>query len=125
MRKFFEPSFGMFNIKVALYGEIEIQISGDMGFSRWTYTLSLVPKTGGQMTLLVARSDDSFITPWQIGTLYTRAGRNNDALDWLEKACEENDPNIPFISVDPIFNHLRDNPRFGELLRKMKLPQKI
>ena len=75
--------------------------------------------------LLVARSDKSFITPWQIGTLYTRAGRNHEALDWLEKACEDNDANMPYIGVDPIFDKLRDDPRFGELLRKMKLPRKI
>lgn len=75
--------------------------------------------------LLVARSDSSFITPWQIGTLYTRAGRNHEALDWLEKACEDNDPNIPYISVDPIFDELRGDPRFGELLKKMKLSRKI
>jgi tetratricopeptide (TPR) repeat protein len=75
--------------------------------------------------LLITRSADSFVTPWQIATLYTRAGKNNEALNWLEKALEENDPNMPYISVDPIFDELRDNPRFSKLLKKMKLPQKI
>ena len=75
--------------------------------------------------LLIARSDTSFITPWQIATLYTRAGKNHEALDWLEKAYHDQDANIQYIGVDPIFDELRDDPRFGELLSKMKLPRKI
>ncbi len=72
--------------------------------------------------LLIARSVTSFITPWQIATLYTRAGTNHEALDWLEKACHDQDANMPYISADPIFDELRDDPRFGKLLKKMKLP---
>lgn len=72
--------------------------------------------------LLIARSKNSFITPWQIATLYTRAGKKIEALDWLEKAYEDRDANMAYISVDPIFDGLRDDPRFDELLKKMKLP---
>jgi tetratricopeptide (TPR) repeat protein len=71
---------------------------------------------------LIARSRTTFVTPWQIGTLYTRAGKNDEALEWLEKAYEAHDGNMPYLSVDPIFDGLRDNPRFNELLRKMNLP---
>ena len=75
--------------------------------------------------LLVARSDTSFITPWQIATLYTRAGKNHEALDWLEKSYQDRDANMTYISVDPIFDELRDDPRFGKLLREMKFPEKF
>jgi uncharacterized protein (TIGR02246 family) len=50
IRKFFEPSFGLFSVNVKVYGNTEIQISGDMAFSRGTYTLSLTPKEGGPTT---------------------------------------------------------------------------
>jgi serine/threonine-protein kinase len=71
---------------------------------------------------LVVRSRTSHVTPWQIGTLYTRAGKNDEALDWLEKAFEARDPNVPYLSVDPIFDDLRANPRFQDLIRRLKLP---
>ncbi len=71
--------------------------------------------------MLVARSATAYVTPWQIGTLYTRAGRNDEALDWLEKAFQAHDPNMPYLSVDPIFDALRGNPRFQALLRRMNL----
>ena len=71
--------------------------------------------------MLVARSRTAYVTPWQIGTLYTRAGKNDEALKWLEKAYEAHDQNTPYLSVDPIFDVLRDDPRFQDLLRRMKL----
>ncbi len=73
--------------------------------------------------MLIARSQTTFVTPWQIGTLYTRAGKNKEALDWLEKAHEAHDGNMPYISIDPIFDDLRKEPRFQDLLRRMDLPQ--
>ena len=70
----------------------------------------------------VARSKTAYVTPWQIATLFTRAGDRREALDWLEKAYEIRDLNMPYISVDPIFDFLRSEPRFRDILRRMKLP---
>jgi len=70
---------------------------------------------------LVTRSQTTFVTPWQIATLFTRAGMNKEAIDWLEKAHQAHDQNMPYISVDPIFDNLRNEPRFQDILRRMKL----
>jgi TolB-like protein/tetratricopeptide (TPR) repeat protein len=72
---------------------------------------------------LIVRSRTTYVTPWQIGTLYTRAGKNKEALEWLEKAYDAHDPNMPYISVDPIFDNLRDEPQFQDILSRMKLPK--
>ena len=71
--------------------------------------------------MLVARSRTAYVPSWQIGTLYTRAGRKDEALEWLKKAYEAHDPNMPYLAVDPIFDILRDDPRFQDLLRRMRL----
>ena len=42
-------------------------------------------------------------------------------LDWLEQGCEERAPNMPFIVMEPIFDPIRDEPRFQALLKKMRL----
>jgi hypothetical protein len=55
------------------------------------------------------------------GALY--AGDTARALDWLERACDDRDPNMPYISCEPLFDPLRSEPRFQALLRKMGLPQ--
>jgi adenylate cyclase len=72
---------------------------------------------------LIAESKTKYVTPWQVATLYTRAGMKEEALNWLEKAYEEHDSNMPYINADPIFDDIRQDPRFREILRKMKFPE--
>jgi len=72
--------------------------------------------------LLIDRSDSTYITPWQIATIYTRAGQKDKALMWLQKAFDIHDSNMPSIGVDPIFDIFKDNPGFTDLLKKMNFP---
>jgi tetratricopeptide (TPR) repeat protein len=72
--------------------------------------------------MMIERSHTTYVTPWQIGTMYTRAGKKDEAIEWLEKAFEDRDGNLPYLSVDPIFDYLRDEPRFQDMIRKMNLP---
>jgi serine/threonine-protein kinase len=72
--------------------------------------------------LFIERMARGEARPWQIGTLYTRAGRSEEALRYLELAYEEHDQNMPSIAVDPIFDFLRDEPRFQALLDRLGLP---
>jgi tetratricopeptide (TPR) repeat protein len=87
------------------------------GFKEGGYSMALQRAAEA----LVARSRTTYVPAWQIGTLYTRAGKKDEALAWLEKAYQAHDPNMPYISVDPIFDILRDDPRFRDLLRRMNL----
>ena len=50
------------------------------------------------------------------------AGDHAHALDWLEKAYADRDPNTPSIGCNPMFDSVRTDPRFQALLRKMNLP---
>jgi TolB-like protein/DNA-binding winged helix-turn-helix (wHTH) protein/Tfp pilus assembly protein PilF len=51
-------------------------------------------------------------------------GRNDEALTWLEKRYQSQaDDDLLWIKVDPIYDPLRSNPRFQELLRHMNFPQ--
>jgi tetratricopeptide (TPR) repeat protein len=72
--------------------------------------------------MLIERSKTSYVTPWQVATLYTRAGMKEEALDWFDKAYEAHDPNMPYLSIDPIFDDLRPLPRFQAILKRMGLP---
>ena len=72
---------------------------------------------------LVARSREMPVVPsMDIGSFYLEAGDKVQALDWLERALEERDPNLPYIGgLAP--DSLRSEPRFQALLRRMNLPQ--
>jgi tetratricopeptide (TPR) repeat protein len=56
-----------------------------------------------------------------ISRWYLKAGDYDLAIDWLEKAYENHEPEMPYIGA-PLYDPLRSNPRFQELLRKMNLP---
>ena len=71
--------------------------------------------------LFIERLATEDAAPWQIGTLYTRAGRAEEALHYLELAYEEHDPNMPSLSVDPIFDFLEEEPRFLTMLSGLGL----
>ena len=71
---------------------------------------------------LMEQSKQKFVCPNDVATLYIHAGNKERALDCLEQAYERHDSNIVYTGVRSIFAILSDEPRFQELLRKLKLP---
>jgi serine/threonine protein kinase/Tfp pilus assembly protein PilF len=68
-------------------------------------------------------SQVAYVMPYYIAEAYITAGDNARALHWLEKGFEVRDPNMPYIGLFPYFtDNLKDEPRYRELLRRMKLP---
>ena len=60
---------------------------------------------------------DSF----DVASIYALAGQNSKALAYLEKAWEERDPKMGFIRVLPELASLRAEPKFQDLVQRMKL----
>jgi tetratricopeptide (TPR) repeat protein len=56
-----------------------------------------------------------------IALRYLDAGENELAIDWLEMAFEEHDAGMQDLGL-PLYDPLRSNPRFQDLLLKMNLP---
>jgi tetratricopeptide (TPR) repeat protein len=50
------------------------------------------------------------------------AGDRDRAIEWLERAYEDGDGNMPYIGM-PVYDSLRPVPRFQDLLRRMSLPR--
>ncbi|OFW59529.1 MAG: hypothetical protein A2Y75_10160 [Candidatus Solincola sediminis] len=71
---------------------------------------------------LTAHFHKSYASPLDIAYLYVGAGERDRVLEWLEKGYELRDPNTPYIGM-PYFDSLRSDPRFQDLLRRMKLPE--
>lgn len=90
------------------------------GFDEGGYSLSLQRVAEVKIKNLDVKHSPS----WQIATLYARAGKSQEALEWLQKAYEDHDPNMPYMNIDPIFDYLRNETEFKDLLLKMNLPDK-
>jgi len=61
------------------------------------------------------------VRAWGIARRYLEAGDYNLAIDWLEKAYNDHESNLPYLGT-PFFDPLRSYPRFQDLLHRMNLP---
>jgi len=66
-------------------------------------------------------SKTRFVAPYGFASYYATLGDKVTALHWLERAHAERDGTLVWIKVHPRLDGLRGEPRFRELLRKMRL----
>ena len=72
---------------------------------------------------LIEMSRHEYVSPYIIAQAYMRTGDQEKALEWLEKAYQEHDSGLVSLAVEPMFDPIRPNARFQEILRQMKLGQ--
>jgi TolB-like protein/Flp pilus assembly protein TadD len=64
-----------------------------------------------------------YVPPLANAFVFLGLGQKDEAFQWLDRAYEERDCHrFAFLNVDPIFDPLRSEPRFAELLRRVGLP---
>ena len=62
-----------------------------------------------------------YVSPAALAILHIGLGNVEQALDWAERAYDERRGWLVYFKVNPMLDPLRDQPRFAELLRKMRL----
>jgi TolB-like protein/DNA-binding winged helix-turn-helix (wHTH) protein/Tfp pilus assembly protein PilF len=72
---------------------------------------------------LFAQSEKVYVSPYYIGMVYLGLGKNDLAMDWLEKAFADRSNGLVFLKVEPELDPLRTDPRFIALELKLKFPQ--
>jgi TolB-like protein/DNA-binding winged helix-turn-helix (wHTH) protein len=66
----------------------------------------------------------NFVAASDVAVAYARAGDNDNAFKWLDKAYSERDgSSITLLKQDPEYKNLRSDPRFAGLLRRLGLPR--
>jgi serine/threonine-protein kinase len=73
------------------------------------------------MDALLARARERFVSPYGIASFYAVVGQSATALDWLERAWAQRDGALVWIKVHPRLDGLRGEPRFRDLLARMRL----
>jgi tetratricopeptide (TPR) repeat protein len=64
-----------------------------------------------------------YVAPGIVAAVYALAGDKDGAFEWLDKAYSERDgEDITLLNCGPSFKNLRDDPRFDDLLRRLRLP---
>ena len=67
------------------------------------------------------RANEEYVSSYWLGAIYAALGEKNLALECLEKAYEERDVAIIFLKILPIWDKIRNEPRYKALLKKMNL----
>ena len=112
-----EEAMGMWRASYA--GDPEALAALEQGYETGGYAAAL----RGVADLFLTRVDTMYVRPWQVATLLLRGGMAEESLPYLEQAFAEHDNNMPYISIDPIFDPVRQDPRFRALLARLGLPQ--
>jgi hypothetical protein len=55
--------------------------------------------------------------------IYMGLGDKDRALLWLKKGYELRDGDMVLLKVHPLWNQIRPDPRFQDLVRRMNFPQ--
>jgi serine/threonine protein kinase/Tfp pilus assembly protein PilF len=71
---------------------------------------------------LKEQSKQKYVSPYFVAGIYSGLGDKDQAFAWLEQAYQERHPYLTLLKVEPVFDNLRSDPRFAELLRKVGLP---
>jgi len=108
-----------------LAGDPELKAAFEQGLSEGGYPRA----TGHCAPILASRYGKLESPPFTamgsgatgIAWYFACAGEKDRALEWLEKAFEDREPNLPYLG-SPGWDALRPDPRFQSLLRRIGLP---
>ena len=59
--------------------------------------------------------------PYRVAAIYAALGEKDLAFSWLEKGMDTRSAWMVWLMVDPVFNNLHKDPRFGILLKRIGL----
>ena len=62
-----------------------------------------------------------YVPPYPVAAIYVGLGRFDDAFAWFERAYEGRDSWMAYLAIDPRMDVLRADPRYADLLRRLKL----
>ncbi len=71
---------------------------------------------------LMQRSARTYVQPMWIASIYAALGDKEEAINWLRRAVGDRSVWLIYLKVDPLFDSLRPDPRFTDLVRQAGLP---
>jgi DNA-binding winged helix-turn-helix (wHTH) protein/TolB-like protein/Flp pilus assembly protein TadD len=67
-------------------------------------------------------SKQKYVSPIFFAIPHLALGEKDQAFEWLEKAYQERHSHLIHLKVQPVYDPLRSDPRFANLLRRVGLP---
>jgi tetratricopeptide (TPR) repeat protein len=70
---------------------------------------------------LKERSQQTYVQPMWLAVIYIALGNQDQAFDWIQKAYDDRSAWLVYLKVDPLFDNVRQDARFTDLLRRVGL----
>jgi len=67
-------------------------------------------------------SKDRYVAPYDVAVVYVGLGDTDQTMEWLQRAYEDHSAWLIWIELDLRFDGIRGDPRYRDLLRRMKIP---
>jgi TolB-like protein/predicted Ser/Thr protein kinase len=103
---------------------VELTMRSDSAISSLAYIYGFAGKKDKALELLSeleARSSKGYVSPFNIAGVYMSLGEMDKTFEWLEKAYEERELQLIYMTVPAPFDILYPDPRYKQLLKKMGL----
>jgi len=107
---------------IAEFQQSKINITGAwyQGLLGYAYAISGDrPKAEQILRELEAQAKRQYVNSSAFAAIYLGLGEKEKALDWLEKAYENQESACWLLKVDPIYDSMRNEPRFQALVQKV------
>jgi len=116
----------MYSQAIAEYDKAQI-VLGD-----WPVTLAAIGNASGfsgerakatqTLKKLQELSRQEYVTAYGVALVYASLGEKDQAFDWLEKGVQERTHWLVWLKLDPRWEKIRFDPRFGSILHRVGLP---
>jgi serine/threonine protein kinase/tetratricopeptide (TPR) repeat protein len=109
--------------KMMEFGPPVVAYVGNLG---WLYALAgKKEKAHELLNDLEERSKKGYVSSFWTAAIYLGLEEIDKAFEWFERAYKDRDSNMIYFTVAPIFDPIRSDPRYQQLLEKMGLEHLI
>jgi DNA-binding winged helix-turn-helix (wHTH) protein/tetratricopeptide (TPR) repeat protein len=110
---------------IHLQKAINLEGANISGMEAWiAHAKAAANDRAGALKLLNRLKPEAELRRWcyHMALIYAGLGDKDSAFAWLNKSLAYREGMLAVIKVEPMFGNLRDDPRFANLLERMKLP---
>lgn len=82
-------------------------------------------KAAEQMIAELTEPSTGYVSAYNVALIYAGLGDTENALSWLARAVEQHDLFLAWMNVEPMFDSIRSEPRFAELVKRIGLKPSV
>jgi len=118
-RGMYEDALKEFETELPLAGGLEMYVKTWIGVTH--VKLGRTDTAQEILDGMIQTSEEAYLPPTAIAILAFALGQNDLGFEWLDRAYESFDVRLSWLKIEPVFDSVRSDPRFQNMLRKVGL----